>query len=261
MGTCPGLDHSEWLVQVFGLVWNRTDLFLQSKLGPLVGYPHPLLTLLRDVLEYPRNPHCGQPFLAQTNDDWGYKGSRRLLRYDQIVLLGGILIQPANELLYYRQPFNCPISVEHLGLHCKVDYTDANQRIMPESHDICVRHVKVTLITPSKAEFILFLYHALAGLCKIRSSNLRSLCLCEIQYWPFPPGAWRLNNGYWVLRFKNMQWWFQQCTMICLVELIVQKDSSGLSNRLIRRILYLLEQLFDRHICYKRMLYQLGSIV
>jgi len=29
----------------FGRVWNRTDPFLQSKPGPLAGYPDPLLTL------------------------------------------------------------------------------------------------------------------------------------------------------------------------------------------------------------------------
>jgi len=46
MGTCSGLDHQEAAGLVIGQVWNRTELFLQSKSGPLVGYPDPLLTLL-----------------------------------------------------------------------------------------------------------------------------------------------------------------------------------------------------------------------
>jgi len=45
-----------------------------------------------------------------------------------------------NGLLYYRQPSHCPTSVEHLGLDWKVEYTDANQAVMPESHDIWVRY-------------------------------------------------------------------------------------------------------------------------
>jgi len=41
---------------------------------------------------------------------------------------------------YYHQPFHCPTSVECLGLDCKVEYTNANQRIMPESHNIWVQY-------------------------------------------------------------------------------------------------------------------------
>jgi len=44
-GTGPGLDRLESAGRVFWQVWIRTDLFLRSKPGKLVGYPDPLLTL------------------------------------------------------------------------------------------------------------------------------------------------------------------------------------------------------------------------
>jgi hypothetical protein len=44
--------------------------------------------------------------------------------------------------LYYRQPFHNPTSVERLGLDCKVEYTNANQGIMPESHNIWVQYTQ-----------------------------------------------------------------------------------------------------------------------
>jgi len=45
MGICPGLAHQEAAGQVSGWVWNQTELFSQSKPGPLAGYPDLLLTL------------------------------------------------------------------------------------------------------------------------------------------------------------------------------------------------------------------------
>jgi len=45
IGTGPGLACQESAGQAFGRVWNRTDLFLRSKPGPLAGYLDPLLTL------------------------------------------------------------------------------------------------------------------------------------------------------------------------------------------------------------------------
>jgi len=42
--------------------------------------------------------------------------------------------------LYHGQPFHCPTSVEHLGLDCKVEYTNANQEIMPESSNMWVQY-------------------------------------------------------------------------------------------------------------------------
>ena len=44
-GIGPCLARQESSGRVFRLVWNRTHPFLQSKPGPLAGYPEPLLTL------------------------------------------------------------------------------------------------------------------------------------------------------------------------------------------------------------------------
>jgi hypothetical protein len=63
-----------------------------------------------------------------------------VLGYDHNVLLDGIFIKFQNGLSYYRQPFHCPTSVERLGLDCKVEYTNANQGIMPESLNIWVQY-------------------------------------------------------------------------------------------------------------------------
>ena len=45
-GTGLGLACQESASLVFGQVWNRTDLVLQSKHGLLVGYPDTLLTVI-----------------------------------------------------------------------------------------------------------------------------------------------------------------------------------------------------------------------
>jgi len=50
-GTGPGWAHQQSAGRVFGRVWNRTDPFLRSKPGPLVGYPDPLLTLVKEHLK------------------------------------------------------------------------------------------------------------------------------------------------------------------------------------------------------------------
>jgi hypothetical protein len=68
-----------------------------------------------------------------------------VLGYDQNVLLDSIWIKLQNGLSYYRQPFHCPTSFEHQGLDCKVEYTDANQGIMPESHNIWVQYTESDL--------------------------------------------------------------------------------------------------------------------
>jgi len=68
-----------------------------------------------------------------------------VLGYDQNVLIDSVFIKLQNRLLYYRQPFHCPTSVEGLELDCKVEYMDANQGIMPESHNIWVQHMDSNL--------------------------------------------------------------------------------------------------------------------
>jgi hypothetical protein len=44
--------------------------------------------------------------------------------------------------LYNCRPFDNPTSVERLGLDWKVKYTDANQGIMPETHNIWVQYTQ-----------------------------------------------------------------------------------------------------------------------
>jgi hypothetical protein len=91
------------------------------------------LTLLRDALEDFGIPNFGQLFRAQIDEDWGHEVSGLMLGYDQNVLIDSIFIKLQNGLLYYRQPFHTPTSVERLRLDCKVEYTNANQGIMPEA--------------------------------------------------------------------------------------------------------------------------------
>jgi len=87
-------------------------------------------------------PNYGQLFCAQIDQDWGHEFSGLVLGYDQKVLIDSICIELQNGLLYYRQAFHNPTSVEHLGLDCKVEYTNANQGIMPEAHNIGVQYTQ-----------------------------------------------------------------------------------------------------------------------
>ena len=79
----------------------------------------------------------------QIEQDWGHEVSGLMLGYDQNVLLDSIFIKLQNGLLYYRQPFHCPTSVECLVLDCKIEYTKANQGIMPEAHNIWVQYTQI----------------------------------------------------------------------------------------------------------------------
>jgi len=98
------------------------------------------LTSLRDALVDFRIPNFGQLFRTQIEDNWRHEVSGLVLGYDQNVLIDSVFIKLQNGLLYYRQPFHCPTSVERLGLDCKVEYMDANQGIIPESHNIWVQY-------------------------------------------------------------------------------------------------------------------------
>jgi hypothetical protein len=100
------------------------------------------LTTLRDASEDFGIPHFRQLFHTQIEEDWGHKVSGLVLGYDQNVLLDSIFITLQNGLLYYRQAFHNPTSVEHPGLDCKVEYTNANRGIMPESHNIWVQYTQ-----------------------------------------------------------------------------------------------------------------------
>ena len=65
-----------------------------------------------------------------------------MLGYDQNAIIDSIFIKFHNELLYYCQPFHNPTCVECLGLDSKVEYTNAYQGIMPESHNISVQYMQ-----------------------------------------------------------------------------------------------------------------------
>jgi hypothetical protein len=92
---------------------------------------HIKISSLRDASVDFGIPNFGQPFRTQIEDDWGHEVTGLVLGYDQNVLIDSVFIKLQNGLLYYRQPFHCPTAVERLGLDCKVEYTDANQGIMP----------------------------------------------------------------------------------------------------------------------------------
>jgi hypothetical protein len=98
------------------------------------------LASLRDASEDFGIPNFGWLFHAQIEEGWGHEVSELVLGYDQNVLLDSIFIKLQNVLLYYHQPFRCPTSVERLGLDCKVEYTNTNQGIMPEAHNIWVQY-------------------------------------------------------------------------------------------------------------------------
>jgi hypothetical protein len=98
------------------------------------------LSSLRDASVDFRIPNFGQLFLTQIEDDWGREVSGLVLGYDQNVLIGSVFIILQNGLLYDRQPFHCPTFVEHQGHDCKIEYTDANQGIMAEYHNIWVQY-------------------------------------------------------------------------------------------------------------------------
>jgi len=100
------------------------------------------LTSLRDASEDFGIPNFGQLFWAQIEEDWRHEVSGLVLGYDQNVLIDSIFIKLQNGLLYYRQPFHNPTSVERLGLDCKVEYTNANQGIMPEAHNIWAQYTQ-----------------------------------------------------------------------------------------------------------------------
>jgi hypothetical protein len=65
-----------------------------------------------------------------------------VIGYDQNVLLVSIFSTFQTGLLNYHQPLHNPTSVEHLGLDCKVEYTNANQQIMPQFHNIWVQYTQ-----------------------------------------------------------------------------------------------------------------------
>jgi len=103
------------------------------------------LTLLRDASEHFKISNLGQQLHTQIEEDCGRDFCGLVLGHDQNVLIVRIFIKLHNGLLYYCQPFHCPTSVVCLGLDCKVEYINANQGIMPESHNIRVQSLESDL--------------------------------------------------------------------------------------------------------------------
>jgi len=99
------------------------------------------VTSLRDASEDFGITNFGQLFRIQIEEDWGPEVCGLVLGYDQNVLIDSIFIILQNGLLHYHQPFHNPTSVEHLGLDCKVEYTNATHWIMAEAHNIWVQYM------------------------------------------------------------------------------------------------------------------------
>jgi len=87
-------------------------------------------------------PNFGQLCHTQINEDCGNKVSQLLLRYNQNVLINIIYIKLQIGRLYCHQPFHCPTLVDHQELNCQVEYSNANEGIMPESHNIWVQYMQ-----------------------------------------------------------------------------------------------------------------------
>jgi len=100
------------------------------------------ITSLRDASEDFGIGNFGQLLCTRIEEDWGHKVSGLVLGYDQNVLLYNKFIKLQNKLLHYCEPFHNPTSVERLRLDCKVEYTNANQGIMPEAHNILVQYTQ-----------------------------------------------------------------------------------------------------------------------
>jgi len=203
------------------------------------------LTSLRVASEDFGIPNFGQLFRAQIDEDLGQKLSGLMLGYDQNVLIDTIFIKLQNGLLYYRQPFHNPTSVERLGLDCKVEYTNANKGIMPEAYNIWVQYTQSEENDHDNTFQGRIPCFAVLYFSSTPPNHILEFQKCfqpGKQYWPFLSGARSLSNGYYVLNLKNTRWWFQRSTKIFMVGLIVLTGSSGLSNKRIWCILYLLEQ-------------------
>jgi hypothetical protein len=102
-------------------------------------------TLLSDALADFEISNFQHLLHEQIEEDWWHDVCWLVPRYDQNVFIHSILIKLQNVLLYYCQQFHCPTSVQHVGLDCKVEYTNANQGIISESHNIRVQYVESDL--------------------------------------------------------------------------------------------------------------------
>jgi hypothetical protein len=141
--TCT--PHCLWL-QTFldaPLIWTVSQQIYQlSDTNVCRVYRSITLTSLSDALKDFGTPTFQPLFRLQIDEGWGHGVSRLAFRFSQNVLIDGIYIALQTRLLYYCQQFHCPTSVERLGLDCNVEYSNANQGIMPEAYNIWVQYMQ-----------------------------------------------------------------------------------------------------------------------
>jgi hypothetical protein len=97
-----------------------------------------IVTILCNASDDIGIPNFESLFCAQIDEDHGHKVIGLLLGYDLIELEESMFIKYQNGLSYYCQPFHCPSPVNYLGLTWTLEYSDANQGLIPESHNVRV---------------------------------------------------------------------------------------------------------------------------
>jgi hypothetical protein len=100
------------------------------------------ITSLTDRLEDFGTGNFGQLGVAQSDTEWGLNISGPVLRNYQNALIDSTVSIPHNVLSYYHRQFHCSTFDEHLGLDCKIDYTNGYKGIMPEADTIWVEYTK-----------------------------------------------------------------------------------------------------------------------
>jgi hypothetical protein len=93
-------------------------------------------TSLREASEDFGNRRFEQLFYTQIVYEWEHRGGGLVLRYEWNALLHSMCTILQNGLSYNCQPVHCTTSADCLGLDWKVEYTDANEEIIPEFHNI-----------------------------------------------------------------------------------------------------------------------------
>jgi len=156
------------------------------------------LTSLRDALEDYWCQIFRQLFRSQIDDDWGQEDCRLVLEYNQNVLIDSIFIELQNRLCITINHFTALylLSVWDLiaRLNIPMPTKGSGLKLITSGFSIC-KVKRMTWITLSKDEFILFLYYTAARLHRIWSSNVRSSCQLGKQYQSFLKGARKFKMG------------------------------------------------------------------
>lgn len=101
-----------------------------------------ILISLKGASEDYKILNIGQLIHAQNKENRRYEVCGQVLWDDRNILIDPINMNPLNGVLRYCQQFHCPTSVEHLVLNCKVEYSNTNQQIIPQSHHIWVQYME-----------------------------------------------------------------------------------------------------------------------